>query len=172
MAILTKLMPILVSLFVLVIGASQATSRSLHGEASIVEKHEKWMAAYGRVYKDDAEKKKRYQIFRKNAEYIESFNKAGTKTYRLSVNHFADLTNEEFRTRNKYKSFSSPKSASFRYENATDVPSSLDWRKQGAVTPIKDQGECGKAKISLFLIAVTIVIQRATLRHNKIMTTK
>ncbi|XP_071905389.1 senescence-specific cysteine protease SAG39-like [Coffea arabica] len=145
MGVPLKLMPILVSFFVLVIGASQATSRLLHeyDEAAMVEEHEKWMATYGRVYKDDAEKAKRFQIFKKNFEYIESFNKAGTKTYSLSINRFADMTNEEFRARNGYKPFTSSKSASFRYENVTDVPSSLDWREEGAVTPVKNQGDCG-----------------------------
>ena len=57
--------------------AFQAMSRDLN-QVSMIEKHEQWMAQYGRVYKDDAEKDSRYKIFKENVEFIESFNKAGT----------------------------------------------------------------------------------------------
>lgn len=114
---------------------------------SAADKHEQWMARYGRVYKDEAEKEIRFKIFKDNVEFIESFNKDGKKTYKLGINEFADQTNEEFQaSRNGYKLKSNPKSSQsmpFRYENVTAVPSSIDWRKKGAVTPIKDQGQCG-----------------------------
>ncbi|KAL3534316.1 hypothetical protein ACH5RR_002777 [Cinchona calisaya] len=123
--------------------ASQAMSRNLN-EASMIEKHEQWTAQYGRVYKDEVEKANRYKIFKENVEFIESFNKAGTKSYRLGINQFADLTNEEFRTtRNKYKPWKECKGTLFKYENVSAVPSTMDWRKKGAVTGIKDQGQCG-----------------------------
>ncbi|KAJ0446756.1 putative fruit bromelain [Helianthus annuus] len=103
------------------------------------------MARYGRTYKDAAEKERRSKIFHDNVQYIQSFNNAMNKGYKLAVNEFADLTNEEFRTaRNRFKAHEcSPSTSAFRYENVTTVPSSMDWRKKGAVTPVKDQGQCG-----------------------------
>ncbi|XP_054817242.1 senescence-specific cysteine protease SAG39-like [Prosopis cineraria] len=126
--------------------ALQATSRTLQ-EASMQERHEQWMARHGKVYRDSQEKEKRLNIFKQNVEYIEGFNNAGTKPYKLGINRFADLTNEEFTvSRNRFKGHmcsSIKRTPSFKYENATDVPSSVDWRNQGAVTPIKNQGDCG-----------------------------
>lgn len=125
--------------------ASLAAARSLgEVEASAIMTHEQWMSRYGRVYKDAEEKAMRSTIFSKNLEYIESFNKANTKPYKLGVNEFADLTNEEFTTRNRYKSHvCAPATNEFRYANVSALPSTMDWRKKGAVTPIKDQGQCG-----------------------------
>jgi hypothetical protein len=37
------------------------------------------MATYGKVYADAAEKERRFEIFKDNVEYIESFNTAGNK---------------------------------------------------------------------------------------------
>ncbi|KAI3440001.1 uncharacterized protein J3R85_004151 [Psidium guajava] len=126
--------------------ASQAWSRELH-ELSMQERHEQWMARHGRVYKDDAEKARRLIVFKNNVEFIESFNEDGAEPYRLGINGFTDMTNEEFTaSRNGYKKSSSARSSgtkSFRYENDTAVPSTMDWRQKGAVTPIKDQGQCG-----------------------------
>ncbi|EYU25672.1 hypothetical protein ABFS82_11G109300 [Erythranthe guttata] len=138
---------ILAVVLVLQMWASQATARTLPN-ASMVERHEQWMVQYGRTYKNDAEKAKRYNIFKDNVEYIQSVNEAETRTYKLAINKFADLTNEEFQaSRNGYKmrslSKSSSKVSSFRYANVSAVPPSIDWTKKGAVTPVKDQGQCG-----------------------------
>jgi len=127
-----------------------ATSRTLQ-EVSMIERHEQWMASYGKVYKDAQEKEKRFQIFKGNVQYIETFNGAGTKPYKLGINQFADLTNEEFTySRNRFKGHmcsSITRTPTFKYQNVTAVPSSIDWRKQGAVTPIKNQGQCGNCLI-------------------------
>ena len=136
--------------------AFEATSRTLQ-DFSMQERHQQWMAQYGKTYKDPQEMEKRFNIFKQNVEYIDSFNNAATKSYKLAINEFADLTNEEFtNSRNRFKGHmcsSITKTPTFKYENVTDVPSSIDWRQKGAVTPIKNQGQCGMyvfAKLNSF----------------------
>ncbi|GKA38586.1 senescence-specific cysteine protease SAG39-like protein [Tanacetum coccineum] len=137
---------ILVALLVFGMLACHVTSRTLN-EETMLQKHEQWMARYGRVYRDNEEKEVRFKIFKDNLAYIEAFNNAGNQAYKLSINKFADQTNEEFKaTRNGFKlpsALRSTPTTPFRYADVTAVPSSMDWRKKGAVTPIKDQGQCG-----------------------------
>jgi len=132
-------------LFILGAWPSKSTARTLL-DAPMYERHEQWMTQYGRVYKDDNERATRYSIFKENVARIDAFNSQTGKSYKLGVNQFADLTNEEFKaSRNRFKGhMCSPQAGPFRYENVSAVPSTMDWRKEGAVTPVKDQGQCGK----------------------------
>ncbi|XP_007048792.2 PREDICTED: senescence-specific cysteine protease SAG39 [Theobroma cacao] len=132
--------------FIFIVGAlvCEATSRTLQ-DASMYERHEQWMARYGRVYQDNNEREQRFNIFKENVARIDSFNRAKDKPYKLGVNQFADLTNDEFTaSRNRFKGhICSNQATTFKYEKVTALPSTMDWRKKGAVTPIKDQGQCG-----------------------------
>ena len=150
LALKTTSIFVITLLVVLAMWSSQAQCRTLN-EVPMLERHEQWMARYGRTYKDAEDKEIRFEIFKKNAKFIESFNKAGNKPYKLGLNAFADKTNEEFRaSRYGYRRSSNVlRSTSFKYENVTAVPSSLDWRKKGAVTPVKDQGQCGNYQCKL-----------------------
>ncbi|KAJ1415785.1 Peptidase C1A, papain C-terminal [Sesbania bispinosa] len=135
-------------IFCLGFWAFQATCGTLQDQdASMYEKHEQWMTRYGREYKDPQEREQRFRIFKENVNYIEASNNAGNKPYKLGTNQFADLTNEEFiESRNRFKGHmcsSIIRTTTFKYQNVTAVPTTVDWRQKGAVTPIKDQGTCG-----------------------------
>lgn len=78
------------------------------------------------------QKDRRFEIFKSNIEFIESFNKGRGSTYLQAVNEFADLTNVEFKTsRNGFKPTNvvARTTTSFIYENDT-APATMDWRKR------------------------------------------
>ncbi|KAK8353569.1 hypothetical protein V6Z12_A05G167100 [Gossypium hirsutum] len=135
-------------LLVLSIWISHARCRPLN-EEHMLKRHEEWMAMHGRVYTDSAEHEKRFAIFKENVERIDAFNNGVEKGYKLGVNKFADLTNEEFHSlhtgykRQSFELMSNSKPANFRHGNVTAAPTVVDWRKKGAVTSVKDQGSCG-----------------------------
>ncbi|CAN1810444.1 Senescence-specific cysteine protease SAG12 [Linum perenne] len=91
--------------------------------------HDDWATKHGKTYRDVAEKEERFLIFKDNVQRIEAFNNKGL-SFKLGVNKFTDLTNEEFRSMYlgyKKSTLSRGKStgaaaASFRYANITAVP--------------------------------------------------
>ncbi|KAL2494908.1 Senescence-specific cysteine protease SAG12 [Forsythia ovata] len=127
--------------------------------------HEQWMAQHRRIYKSNEEKEKRFKVFKDNVEYIERFNRAANNTYELGINEFADLTNEEFLakyTGHSMPSFQTSSTTSFMYEKVKAVPASLDWRKRGAVTPVKNQEQCGSCWVFSAVAVIEGIVQIKT----------
>ncbi|MED6238183.1 hypothetical protein ATANTOWER_011698 [Ataeniobius toweri] len=108
---------------------------------------ELWMNRYNKTYHEKEEGWRR-MVWEKNLKKIELHNlehSMGKHTYRLGMNHFADMTKEEFRQiMNGYKPKAEKKvnGTLFKKPSLLKVPASVDWRREGYVTPVKDQGQC------------------------------
>lgn len=125
---------------------------------------EQWLVQFGKSYDDDAEHARRRAVFEINLAHVHAHNTqadAGAHTFRAGVNAFTDLSSEEFlaaytsprqysqytqRTTRAGGTNSSAKAATggqSPFDAVVPPPASMDWRKNGAVTPIKNQGSCG-----------------------------
>jgi len=100
-------------------------------------------AQHGRVY-DKEEESSRYAIFSANAQLVDEVN-SKELPYRLALNHLADWTRDEYEGLLGFK----PRPIPEALRLGTHIPSgaatlpSLDWVARGAVTPVKNQGQCG-----------------------------
>lgn len=99
---------------------------------------------YGKVYNGGEDEEQRKVIFGSNLQAAAAHNAKGS-SWTQGVTRFSDLTADEFRAR--YLGGFRPRGAGtelavHRYSGAV-LPDSVDWRSQGAVTSVKDQGMCG-----------------------------
>uniref|UniRef100_T1IY06 Cathepsin L n=1 Tax=Strigamia maritima TaxID=126957 RepID=T1IY06_STRMM len=108
-------------------------------------------AMYNKTY-SEAEEDFRQKIFMENKLKVIQNNKLyslGIKSYALAINEFADLLPHEFSSvmlglSKPYKNANNMKDSSTYLSPANVVlPKSVDWRKKGYVTPVKNQGQCG-----------------------------
>jgi len=105
------------------------------------------IAEHGKSYGTKEEFEYRMAIFAKNVRYIELHNaiteKDGEHAHKVGVNAMADMTEMEYK---KLRGYKKPMNKVPRYDNSTEgveVPAAIDWRAKGAVTPPKNQGQCG-----------------------------
>ena len=141
------------SLFLVLIWVFQVVMSTNIDDPYMSERFEQWISKYGKVYQDAGEKESKFGIFRDYAYMVDYINGAN-RPYKLAVNKFADQLPWDFRgsrysleTGRRVVDYDLKKIRvpSLRYENMTTLPASVDWRKNGAVTPVLyDTGNCGK----------------------------
>jgi len=105
-----------------------------------------WARVHGKTYASKEEVVLRRSIYAATVARVQAHNADSTQTWTQAVNKFSDLTPEEFkslytggyRAREKRS-----QNVNLTLLHKTALPSSVDWNAAGAVTPVKNQGQCG-----------------------------
>merc|ERR1712013_237074 len=112
---------------------------------------------FGKTYLSRAEHNLRFDIFKTNMKKIEEHNKSGA-SWKKAMNQFSDLTQAEFESMylGGYKRMpTSPAEVLADSKPVKDLPAEVDWRKEGVITDVKNQGQCG----SCWAFATTAMIE-------------
>jgi len=137
-----------IAVLVAAVIATVAASHVRGSHANVVDQFRAFGMKYNKTYATEAEWQSRFLVFTANMKKIEQLNAAeaahGNKMAPFGINEFADMSPEEFKAtklgyvpaENKAVSGSfSPKGVS--------LPAEVDWRQKGAVSAVKNQGQCG-----------------------------
>jgi len=122
----------------------------VHTAKQMYASDDQWEAykqQYGKFYNGQEEDARRAQ-FEINLQHITEHNALG-EDLRLGLNQFTDLTQDEYRVAaglgykpSKDRMGSLPNLGVHTY-NGEELADTVDWTTKGAVTPVKDQGQCG-----------------------------
>lgn len=126
-----------------------------------------WVHENSKYYPTMEETHYRQAVWEANVQRIETHN-AGGHSWRMGLNKFADLTPAEFGAlyvSDGYSAYSRSLSLSkrpFAWRYNASLPASVDWSAAGAVTPVKNQGQCG----SCWAFSTTGSLEGATFIAN------
>ncbi|KAI1885751.1 hypothetical protein AGOR_G00207030 [Albula goreensis] len=132
---------------------------------------ENWKSLHGKEYTQDSEGKRR-MIWEENHRFINQHNQEeaqGKHSYKLGMNQFGDLTNEEFREKMLGFDLNLVRDSSIPVWNGSvrQAPKEVDWRKKGYVTPVKNQSPQGRECGSCWAFSSTGALEGQMFRKTR-----
>merc|ERR1711959_195179 len=98
---------------------------------------------YSKTY-DAAEEAARLLTFKTNVDFITSHNaRADEHGWTVGMNQFGDMSRTEFKNTMLTFKAEQKKPNPVKIFSEENLASSVDWTTKGAVTPVKNQGQCG-----------------------------
>jgi len=103
-----------------------------------------YIISFGKRYVDNSEFGIRYSNFRKSLEIVRAHNSKNEISYTMGINQFSDWNQQEIDIFLTLKVDNNEEGVkNYAPKSGVSAPTSVDWRTQGVLNPIKDQGSCG-----------------------------